>query len=178
MGFVVLALLGLGIYVAFTYNALARLRLLAANAWYSDTLSPPDLPAEPVCLTPPFSVHRRQLHHSEDSGQRRCLKQGGVKTWYGPGAAAPAASEATASTTSAPAPAAAPAAAPARTTASNASTAAPAPANPTDVWVNLSTKAYHCPGAKYYGTTKHGKYMSEADARAAGFHASYGKACS
>jgi LemA protein len=33
MGFVVLALLGLAIYVAFTYNALARLRLLAANAW-------------------------------------------------------------------------------------------------------------------------------------------------
>jgi hypothetical protein len=57
-------------------------------------------------------------------------------------------------------------------------TPAQAPANPTDVWVNLSTKAYHCPGTKYYGTTKHGKYMSEADAKAAGFHPSYGKACS
>jgi LemA protein len=33
MGFVVLALLGLAIYGAFTYNTLARLRLLAANAW-------------------------------------------------------------------------------------------------------------------------------------------------
>jgi LemA protein len=33
MGFVLLAVLGLAIYVGFTYNALARLRLLAANAW-------------------------------------------------------------------------------------------------------------------------------------------------
>jgi LemA protein len=33
MGFVLLVLLGLAIYVAFTYNALARLRLLASNAW-------------------------------------------------------------------------------------------------------------------------------------------------
>jgi len=57
-------------------------------------------------------------------------------------------------------------------------TPAQAPPNPTDVWVNLSTKAYHCPGTKYYGATKHGKYLSDADAKAAGFHPSYGKACS
>ena len=45
-------------------------------------------------------------------------------------------------------------------------TPAQAPPNPTDVWVNLSTKAYHCPGTKYYGATKHGKYLSDADAKA------------
>jgi hypothetical protein len=99
---------------------------------------------------------------------RGCLKHGGVKTWFGAAAPAPAAS-APAMTPAPPSPtrASAPAAAPAQ-----------APTNPTDVWVNLTSKAYHCPGTKYYGTTKHGKYMSEADAKAAGFHPSHGKTCS
>ena len=115
---------------------------------------------------------------------RGCLKHGGVKTWFG---GAEAAASPAASSAPAPAPAAAPApatpavvkatASPARGSAPGA-TPAQAPSNPTDVWVNLTTKAYHCPGTKWYGTTKHGKYMPEADAKAAGFHPSYGKACS
>jgi hypothetical protein len=112
---------------------------------------------------------------------RGCLKHGGVKTWFG-GAAASAAAPAAAATPAAAPPTPAPTvvkagAAPARASAPG-STPVQAPANPTDVWVNLSTKAYHCPGTKWYGATKHGKYMSEADAKAAGFHPSYGKACS
>ena len=32
------------------------------------------------------------------------------------------------------------------------------------VWVNTATHVYHKEGSRFYGTTKKGKYMSEADA--------------
>jgi hypothetical protein len=37
------------------------------------------------------------------------------------------------------------------------------------VWVNLSTKVFHREGDRYYGTTKHGKFMSEDEAVKAGY---------
>ncbi|MGC4047586.1 MAG: DNA/RNA non-specific endonuclease [Armatimonas sp.] len=37
------------------------------------------------------------------------------------------------------------------------------------VWVNLSSKKYWMPGTQFYGKTKRGKFLSEADAKAAGY---------
>jgi len=39
------------------------------------------------------------------------------------------------------------------------------------VWVNLDTGIYHKSG-RWYGKTKNGKFMSEADAKKAGYKAS------
>jgi DNA uptake protein ComE-like DNA-binding protein len=73
-----------------------------------------------------------------------------------------------------PAPASKPAAAPAKP--SSSGTAASASAGPPPskgmVWVNTETKVFHREGDKWYGNTKHGKYMTEADAVKAGYRES------
>lgn len=46
------------------------------------------------------------------------------------------------------------------------------------VWVNTRSGVYHCPGTTYYGTTKQGRYMTEAEARASGFRPAYNRPCS
>jgi hypothetical protein len=40
------------------------------------------------------------------------------------------------------------------------------------VWVNLDSRIYHRDGDQWYGKTKHGKFMSEADAQKAGYRVS------
>jgi hypothetical protein len=108
---------------------------------------------------------------TNDTKKGACSGHKGVKDWYA--AAAPAAL----------APAAVPAAATAKpastsTNVTNAPVAAAAPGGaPGQVWVNTSSKTYHCAGTKYYGKTKQGEYMTEAAAKSAGNHADHGKAC-
>jgi endonuclease G len=43
------------------------------------------------------------------------------------------------------------------------------------VWVNTKSGAYWRPGTQYYGKTKEGKYMTEAQAQAAGYHPAGGQ---
>jgi DNA uptake protein ComE-like DNA-binding protein len=52
---------------------------------------------------------------------------------------------------------------------SNSDGAAQAPPEKGMVWVNLDSGVYHHEGDRWYGKTKHGKYMSEADAQKAGY---------
>jgi hypothetical protein len=48
---------------------------------------------------------------------------------------------------------------------------------PGRVWVNKDSKVYHCQGDRWYGKTKQGEYMTEAQAQAQGAHAAKKKAC-
>jgi hypothetical protein len=128
-----------------------------------------------------------------------CRGHQGIKEWLAaPAAAAPAAASSTAktadttaqktATTAAAAPAAAKsaaAAAPAtasQTAKSSAKTLTanmtPAPGGgPGMVWLNTDSNIYHCPGSQFYGKTKQGAYMSEADAKAKGAHADHNHPC-
>lgn len=49
---------------------------------------------------------------------------------------------------------------------------------PDKVWVNTNSNVYHCYGDRYYGKTAHGRYMTEAAAKAAGAHGQGGRSCS
>jgi hypothetical protein len=109
-----------------------------------------------------------------------CRGHKGVKEWYADqqsptaGAAAPAPAQAAPTAPAAATPAqttTSPAAAPAR-----AATPAPA-AGSGKVWVNTRSKIYHCEGSKFYGNTKEGEYMNEADAQAQGYNANRKKVC-
>jgi hypothetical protein len=110
-----------------------------------------------------------------------CRGHQGIQTWYAGSAAKPApAVAAAAAPAAAPTPAAvAPKPTPATPkTPPQPSTVTAPGGGPGLVWVNTSTKVYHCYGDRYYGKTKDGKYMSEADAKASGARPDRGTACS
>jgi hypothetical protein len=48
---------------------------------------------------------------------------------------------------------------------------------PGEVWATPAAKTYYCRDASEYGNSKEGQYLSEADARAKGFHPAGGKNC-
>jgi hypothetical protein len=166
-------------------KALLISTLLAASLPLTALAAPPaDAPAGTTGLCKDGSYY---------SGAKKgaCKGHKGVKDWYGDAAApqAPAV----------PAPAAAPAPAPAAKPATAAPAAAPAPApaaaksdkpappqpaataapggGPGLVWANDKTKVYHCPDDRWYGKTKEGHYVKEADAKAQGFKGPRGKDC-
>ena len=110
---------------------------------------------------------------SAESKRGACAGHGGVKDWYSNTAPAKAPAMAPAK------PAATTPSAPAAKSSTTPMTAAPAVGGGSgQVWVNTSSKVYHCQGDKWYGKTKKGEYMTEAAAKAAGNHADHGKACS
>jgi hypothetical protein len=122
-----------------------------------------------------------------------CNEHGGLKAWFGTPIpqAAPLSPQVSAPTPLPPAGAARGTATPAPSqTATVPQTPTPAPssaesprrvpaqADSVRVWVNLSSSVYHCPGSEWYGKTKSGKYMSQADAVAMGARPAYNKPCS
>jgi hypothetical protein len=45
------------------------------------------------------------------------------------------------------------------------------------VWVNTNSGVYHCPGTRWYGKTKEGKYMKQKEAQAGDYRPAYGSVC-
>jgi len=130
-------------------------------------------------------------YHSGATKKGACSKHGGVKEWYGAAedkAAAPKKEAATnkdaadprkeAATTKEATETAKPAAKPTKTAAAEPRATPAAGGGAGKVWVNTDSKVYHCQGNKWYGTTKKGEYMTEAQAKAAGNRADHGKSCS
>lgn len=54
---------------------------------------------------------------------------------------------------------------------------APTVADTIRVWVNTRSGVYHCPGTRYYGSTKAGRFIGQAAARSAGYRAAGGNPC-
>lgn len=144
--------------------------LFAVFGTASFAQAPAGAAAAPAAAGNPTALCKDGTPYTGETKKGACKGHKGVKTWYGAaGAAAAPAAAATATSRSS-------------AKASSKTAALPAAAAPGGgagkVWVNTSSKTYHCEGDKFYGKTKTGSYMSEADAKAQGDHPSHGKACS
>jgi hypothetical protein len=45
------------------------------------------------------------------------------------------------------------------------------------VWVNTSSRVYHCPNTRWYGNTNNGKYMTQQEAQSKGYRPAHGNMC-
>ena len=115
--------------------------------------------------------------YSGQSKRGACSRHGGIKEWYGATAATTTAPSSTAQQPPAGAPTG-PSAQQAPAPSKHSRTAAAAGGGAGQVWVNTDSKVYHCPGTRWYGTTKQGEYMSESQAKSQGIRADHNKPCS
>ena len=116
-------------------------------------------------------------YYNGASKKGACSHHGGLKDWYGTAAGDQKATTSNAAPKSSPASGATPPVRTAPATSSTGSTT-PAPGGGADkVWLNTSSNVYHCPGTRYYGTTKSGAYMTEAEAKEKGARPDHGKPC-
>jgi hypothetical protein len=172
-------------FVCGTLAAAALLGLPGANA-FADTST------QVTCKDGSTSPHGGRGACSGHGGIDKAATAAAAGGTAGGGGAASSSGGTSSSSTStgsatpaAPAPAAPATHAPA-TPATPATTAKAPPASqaaapgggPGMVWVNSASKVYHCPSDRWYGKTKSGEYMTEADAKAKGNRADHNKPCS
>ncbi len=168
-------------YAAAPAGAAAAMDKPARAASAAPAAAPADAPAGTTGMC------KDGTYSSSATKKGACKGHKGVKQWYATapsGSASAAQKPAAEPSGAAPAVPAAPAAAaaPVRGAAAPGRSATPAAAAPGGgpgmVWVNTDSKVYHCPNDMWYGKTKQGQYMPEAEARAKGNRPERGKACS
>jgi hypothetical protein len=160
-------------YASLIFGVLASTALLVlpGTSAFADTSSPV------TCKDGTTSPH---------GGRGACSGHGGIDKAAtaaaasgGAGGAAASGSSKASGTSGAASSSAAPASSTPTTSKSPPASQAPAPGGgPGMVWVNTASKVYHCPSDRYYGKTKKGEYMTEADAKAKGNRPDHNKPCS